>query len=89
MTLTTVRDLHYQLPLHCPALQVHRFLGLTVGLIQAAMDPDLRKRAYDMDITYVTNSEIGFDYLRDNLAIRTNELVQVTFQTIGPQAAEQ
>ena len=43
------------------------------------MDPDARKKAYDMDITYVTNSEIGFDYLRDNLAIRPDELVQRGF----------
>jgi preprotein translocase subunit SecA len=56
--------------------QVHRFLGLTVGLIQANMDPDRRKKAYGADITYVTNSEIGFDYLRDNLAVNLDELVQ-------------
>jgi preprotein translocase subunit SecA len=45
-----------------------RFLGLKVGLIQSEMKPDQRHEAYQDDITYVTNSELGFDYLRDNLA---------------------
>lgn len=49
--------------------QVHRFLGLTVGLIQADLKPEQRKAAYLCDVTYVTNSELGFDYLRDNLAV--------------------
>jgi preprotein translocase subunit SecA len=49
-------------------VQVHRFLGLKVGLIQSDMKPDERRAAYASDITYVTNSELGFDYLRDNLA---------------------
>lgn len=48
--------------------QVHKFLGLKVGLIQAGMSPEERRAAYAADITYVTNSELGFDYLRDNLA---------------------
>jgi preprotein translocase subunit SecA len=48
--------------------QVHRFLGLKVGLVQAGMSEDERRVAYASDITYVTNSELGFDYLRDNLA---------------------
>ncbi|GIL47249.1 hypothetical protein Vafri_4093 [Volvox africanus] len=55
--------------------QVHRFLGLTVGLIQADLKPEARKAAYGCDVTYVTNSELGFDYLRDNLAAAAAELV--------------
>ena len=49
--------------------QVHRFLGLTVGLIQSNMDEEARKKAYACDIVYVTNAELGFDYLRDHLAL--------------------
>ncbi len=48
--------------------QVHRFLGLKVGLVQQGLSEEERKAAYRADITYVTNSELGFDYLRDNLA---------------------
>ena len=48
--------------------QVHRFLGLRVGLVQQGLSETERKAAYRADITYVTNSELGFDYLRDNLA---------------------
>ena len=48
--------------------QVHRFLGLRVGLVQSGLAEAERKAAYRSDITYVTNSELGFDYLRDNLA---------------------
>jgi preprotein translocase subunit SecA len=48
--------------------QVHRFLGLRVGLIQQGMTPQERMDNYGCDITYVTNSELGFDFLRDNLA---------------------
>lgn len=59
--------------------QVHRFLGLSVGLIQASMSPTERKKNYDCDITYVTNSEIGFDYLRDNMATSMAEVVQRPF----------
>jgi len=55
--------------------QVHRFLGLTVGLVQADMSPEDRRASYAADVTYVTNSEIGFDYLRDNLASRREDLV--------------
>mmetsp|Transcript_27169 Transcript_27169/g.45446 ORF Transcript_27169/g.45446 Transcript_27169/m.45446 type:complete len:1029 (-) Transcript_27169:324-3410(-) len=55
--------------------QVHRFLGLEVGLVQARMTEDERRTAYKSDITYVTNSELGFDYLRDNLAQTPEELV--------------
>ena len=48
--------------------QVHRFLGLTVGLVQTNLNQDERRQAYSADVTYVTNSELGFDYLRENLA---------------------
>ena len=48
--------------------QVHRFLGLTVGLVQTNLNQDERRQAYSADITYETNSELGFDYLRENLA---------------------
>ncbi|KAB8320931.1 preprotein translocase subunit SecA [Tolypothrix campylonemoides VB511288] len=59
--------------------QVHRFLGLTVGLIQQSMTPTERKKNYDCDITYVTNSEVGFDYLRDNMATDIKDVVQREF----------
>jgi preprotein translocase subunit SecA len=59
--------------------QVHRFLGLSVGLIQSNMIPSERKKNYDCDITYVTNSEIGFDYLRDNMATSMADVVQRPF----------
>ncbi len=55
--------------------QVHRFLGLTVGVVLNSMLPDERKEAYKCDITYVTNNELGFDYLRDNMAIYKEQLV--------------
>ncbi|BEV35479.1 preprotein translocase subunit SecA [Synechococcus sp. M16CYN] len=60
--------------------QVHRFLGLSVGLIQQDMRPEERRRNYACDITYATNSELGFDYLRDNMASDINEAVQRDFQ---------
>ncbi|MBO5837956.1 MAG: preprotein translocase subunit SecA, partial [Oscillospiraceae bacterium] len=56
--------------------KVHRFMGLTVGLIIPGMDNDARRKAYAADITYCTNNELGFDYLRDNMAIYESELVQ-------------
>ena len=56
--------------------QVHRFLGLTVGCILNSMDNDERKAAYDFDITYITNNELGFDYLRDNMVIYKEQMVQ-------------
>ncbi len=59
--------------------QVHRFLGLTVGLIQQGMDQGERKKNYNCDITYATNSEVGFDYLRDNMATVMEEVVQRPF----------
>ncbi|KAM0028065.1 putative secA, preprotein cross-linking [Helianthus debilis subsp. tardiflorus] len=55
--------------------QVARFLGLSVGLIQQNMTSEERRQNYSCDITYVTNSELGFDYLRDNLAMSVDELV--------------
>lgn len=59
--------------------QVHRFLGLKVGLVQAGMTQEERKASYAADVTYVTNSELGFDYLRDNLAQEPQELVMREF----------
>ncbi|MDD6502539.1 MAG: DEAD/DEAH box helicase, partial [Oscillospiraceae bacterium] len=56
--------------------KVYRFLGLSVGLIIHDVPPMERKAAYDADITYGTNNEMGFDYLRDNMAIYKQELVQ-------------
>jgi preprotein translocase subunit SecA len=55
---------------------VHRFLGLSVGLIQADMTPQERRPAYAADLTYGTNNEFGFDYLRDNMAMRPEDKVQ-------------
>ena len=56
--------------------KVHRYLGLTVGLIIPGMEPNQRRKAYAADITYCTNNELGFDYLRDNMATYKSELVQ-------------
>jgi preprotein translocase subunit SecA len=56
--------------------RIHRFLGLEVGVILANMEPDERRRAYAADITYGTNNEFGFDYLRDNMAWGLEECVQ-------------
>ncbi len=58
---------------------VYRYLGLTVGCIQNAMRPEERRRQYNCDITYGTNAEFGFDYLRDNMAMRPEEMVQRGF----------
>ena len=55
---------------------VHRFLGLTVGVVLNEMEKDERRQAYECDITYVTNNELGFDYLRDNMVIYKEQLVQ-------------
>lgn len=60
--------------------QVHRFLGLSVGLIQSSMNEEERKKAYACDVIYVTNSELGFDYLRDHLALSPA-------QTVLPQSS--
>ena len=56
--------------------KVYRYMGLTVGLIIPGMTPAERREAYNADITYCTNNELGFDYLRDNMAIYKSELVQ-------------
>ena len=56
--------------------QIHEFLGLTVGCILNSMDNDERREAYNCDITYATNNELGFDYLRDNMVIYKEQLVQ-------------
>ncbi len=56
--------------------QVHEFLGMSVGLIQAGLTPLERRPAYDADLTYGTNNEFGFDYLRDNMAMRAEDMVQ-------------
>jgi len=56
--------------------RVHRFLGLTVGTILSDMDPHQRREAYNADITYGTNNEFGFDYLRDNMTLDPNDRVQ-------------
>ena len=56
--------------------KVHRFLGLTVGLITHELDNDQRREAYACDITYATNNELGFDYLRDNMCIYKKDKVQ-------------
>ena len=58
---------------------VYRFLGLSVGFIIGNMTPDERRVAYNCDITYGTNNEFGFDYLRDNMAVRREQLVQRDF----------
>ena len=55
--------------------QVHRFLGLSVGVVLNSMTPQERQEAYNCDITYVTNNELGFDYLRDNMVIYKEQLV--------------
>ena len=56
--------------------KVHQFLGLTVGVVLNSMESEERRAAYNCDITYVTNNELGFDYLRDNMVIYKEQLVQ-------------
>src|SRR5262249_9099486 len=56
--------------------QIYNFLGLTVGVIVHGLDDEQRKAAYDCDITYGTNNELGFDYLRDNMKYRLEDMVQ-------------
>ena len=56
--------------------KVHEFLGLKVGVVLNEMDNDERREAYNCDITYITNNELGFDYLRDNMVIYKEQLVQ-------------
>ncbi|MDA8032503.1 MAG: preprotein translocase subunit SecA, partial [Alphaproteobacteria bacterium] len=59
--------------------EIYHFLGLTVGCIVPGMDDDSRRAAYARDVTYTTNSEIGFDYLRDNMKYRDEDMVQRPF----------
>ncbi len=56
--------------------QVHRFMGLTCGCVLNDMDKDSRREAYENDITYITNNELGFDYLRDNMVVYEKDMVQ-------------
>ncbi len=56
--------------------QVHRYLGLSVGVVLNSSTPEERREAYNCDITYITNNELGFDYLRDNMVVYKSELVQ-------------
>jgi preprotein translocase subunit SecA len=56
--------------------QIYKFLGLTVGIIVHGLDDEQRKKQYDCDITYGTNNELGFDYLRDNMKYRLEDMVQ-------------
>src|SRR5438477_5681604 len=56
--------------------QIYKFLGLSVGVIVHGLDDDERRKAYDCDVTYGTNNELGFDYLRDNMKYRLEDMVQ-------------
>ncbi len=56
--------------------KIHRFLGLTVGVAVSGMNPNEKRKAYNCDITYGTNNELGFDYLRDNMVVRRTDMVQ-------------
>ena len=56
--------------------KIYRFLGLSVGLVLGRMDPKLKQEAYNCDITYGTNNEFGFDYLRDNMVVHKEDMVQ-------------
>src|SRR6202045_4307476 len=56
--------------------QIYKFLGLTVGVIVHGLDDAQRKKEYDCDVTYATNNELGFDYLRDNMKYRLEDMVQ-------------
>ena len=59
--------------------KVHEFLGLTVGVVLNSMKNDERRAQYACDITYVTNNELGFDYLRDNMVIYKNSWYRESF----------
>lgn len=61
------------------ARKVYKYLNLQVGLVQQSMSPKERKKEYKCDITYITNNELGFDYLRDNMAIHKEDIVQRDF----------
>ena len=56
--------------------EIYKFLGLTVGVIVHGLDDEQRKKEYDCDVTYATNNELGFDYLRDNMKYRLEDMVQ-------------
>src|SRR5690606_13260065 len=56
--------------------RIYEFLGLTTGVVIAGMEPEAKRAAYAADITYGTNNEFGFDYLRDNMAFRREDRVQ-------------
>ncbi len=56
--------------------KIHKFLGLTVGVAVSGMNPEAKRAAYNCDITYGTNNELGFDYLRDNMVVRKQDMVQ-------------
>ena len=56
--------------------KVHKFLGLTVGVVTSDMDPEPKRKAYNCDITYTTNNALGFDYLRDNMVVRADQRLQ-------------
>ncbi|HBQ43786.1 MAG TPA: preprotein translocase subunit SecA, partial [Lactobacillus acetotolerans] len=56
--------------------QLYKWLGLTVGLNLNSMSPDEKRAAYNCDVTYSTNSELGFDYLRDNMVVYKEQMVQ-------------
>lgn len=56
--------------------QIHKFLGLTVGLNSRELTPKEKQEQYNCDILYTTNNELGFDYLRDNMAVRKEDCVQ-------------
>ena len=60
---------------------IYRFLGMTVGVVAAGQSAEEKRAAYAADITYGTNNEFGFDYLRDNLAFRLEDRVQRTLPT--------
>ena len=66
--------------------KVHEFLGLTVGVVLNSMDNDERRKQYACDITYITNNELGFDYLRDNMVIYKEQLVQRDLDCIMPSS---
>jgi preprotein translocase subunit SecA len=73
--LVTVND--YLAKRDCEWMRpVYEFLGLTVDAIQSNMEPSERKRIYNCDITYGTNNEFGFDYLRDNMVVDSEHIVQ-------------
>lgn len=63
--------------------KVHRFLGLTVGVVLNDMKNDERRQQYACDITYITNNELGFDYLRDNMVIYKSSSYRESLLTVS------